>query len=165
MGASPSVGQKKENAGLQLESSGLSLGNKPGPRTLEQPGGINSTINRDDGKMVKALAGQRDWTIFIECRTDAVVLYPGGLRLGLAGVSPDEGGQEQVVEAVQQMLARRKAMIGSNELFRPKIRFLVRPDGLRTYYRAFPALEMLGVPMTRENLEQDEKAPRRIHGG
>ena len=37
------------------------------------------------------------------------------------------------------------------------IRFLVRPDGLDTYYRAYPLLEALGVPMSRQNLERDEE--------
>jgi hypothetical protein len=37
------------------------------------------------------------------------------------------------------------------------IRFRVRPDGLRSYYLAYPALEALHVPMSRENLEPEEK--------
>ena len=37
------------------------------------------------------------------------------------------------------------------------IRFRVWPDGLRSYYLAYPALEALQVPMTRENLDPEEK--------
>ena len=38
------------------------------------------------------------------------------------------------------------------------IRFRVRPDGLRAYYLAYPVLEALRVPMTRENLEAPEES-------
>ena len=34
------------------------------------------------------------------------------------------------------------------------LRFQVYPGGLRTYYRVYPLLESLRVPMTRENIER-----------
>ena len=39
----------------------------------------------------------------------------------------------------------------------PRIRFLVRPEGLRSYYLAYPVLDGLRVPMARENVEPDDE--------
>ena len=68
------------------------------------------------------------------------------------------------------MTARRQAVISSLEMPKdnsasiPQIRFLLRPDGLRTYFLAYPELESLHLPMTRENLDADEDLVRRIMG-
>jgi hypothetical protein len=59
-----------------------------------------------------------------------------------------------LAKAVQQLIDRRQATVRPGDPpYRPMIRFRVRPDGLRAYYMAYPALEGLHVPMTRENLE------------
>jgi hypothetical protein len=72
--------------------------------------------------------------------------------------SQGEPGTDQLRRAVHQLIARRQATVRPGESpYRPLIRFLVRPDGLRTYHLAFPALESLRVPMARINLEQDEE--------
>jgi hypothetical protein len=56
------------------------------------------------------------------------------------------------------MIVRRQSTVRPGEPpYRPMIRFRVRPDGLRSYYLAYPALEALHVPMSRENLEPEEK--------
>ena len=36
------------------------------------------------------------------------------------------------------------------------IRFRVHADALRTYYLAYPTLEALEIPMTRENVAPDD---------
>src|SRR5436305_1621069 len=37
--------------------------------------------------------------------------------------------------------------------YRPLVRFRVHPDGVRSYYFAYPLVEILGVPMSREYVE------------
>jgi hypothetical protein len=75
-----------------------------------------------------------------------------------------------LLQELQQMIARRQAAIASSETEKdehiqsPQIRFLVRPDGLRTYFLAFPELTALQLPMTRENLDADEDVARHIIG-
>jgi hypothetical protein len=84
------------------------------------------------------------------------VLYPGGRRFTPAGLAAGEASA--LVQAVQDLIAHRLAMVRAGELpYRPQIRFLVRPDGLATYYRAYPVLEEVKVPMTRRNLDADEE--------
>jgi hypothetical protein len=54
------------------------------------------------------------------------------------------------------MIARRQASVRPGEPpYRPQARFLIYPDGLRTYYLAFPALQPLGIPLTRQNVDKD----------
>ncbi len=40
--------------------------------------------------------------------------------------------------------------------YRPQVRFLVRPDGLLSMHRAYPVLEALRIPLSRQNLDADE---------
>ena len=58
------------------------------------------------------------------------------------------------------MIDRRQAGVRPGEPpYRPQVRFLIYPDGLRTYFLTFPALEPLGIPLTRQNVEADPPAP------
>jgi len=104
------------------------------------------------------LYGNRDWTLFIECTADAVVIYPTRQRLEMASLSAGSNGDNPLLQVVQQMIARRQASVRPDEPpYRPQVRFLVRPDGLRSYYTAYPLLSSLRIPMTRLNLEPDEE--------
>jgi hypothetical protein len=104
------------------------------------------------------LYGNRDWTIFIECTADALVVYPTRQRLEIAELSAKSGGDNPLLQAIQQMIARRQASVRPDEPpYRPQVRFLVRPDGLRSYYLAYPLLSSLRIPMTRQNLEPNEE--------
>jgi hypothetical protein len=100
------------------------------------------------------LIGNRDWIIAIECTADALVLLPSRQRIATAQLSRGENGKNALLEAVQQMIARRQATVRPGEPpYRPMIRFRVLSDGLRSYHLAYPALETLHVPMARENVD------------
>jgi hypothetical protein len=110
------------------------------------------------------LLGNRDWIIPVECTPDTLVLYPARLRLPLGTLSRGEAGDNPLVHAVQQMIERRQASVRPGEpSYRPIIRFLVRPGGLRSYYVAYPLLQALQVPMMRENLDPDEDIYKRMY--
>jgi hypothetical protein len=103
------------------------------------------------------VVGNRDWVLRVECQADAVVLYPSSKRFATATLTPDQEGGKELVRAVQQMIARRQATVRPGELpYRPQLRFLVRPDGVRTFFLAYPVLEVVGVPMNRQDVERDE---------
>lgn len=100
--------------------------------------------------------GNRDWTISVECKAEGVVTYPGSGRFTLETLTQAAPGNNPLFQAVQGMIARRQAMVRTGEPpYRPIIRFRVHPDGLRSYYLAYPALEALHVPMTRENVRRE----------
>jgi hypothetical protein len=86
-----------------------------------------------------------------------VVVQPFGQRLALTEISKGASGKSPLLELIRQLIARRQATVRPGEPpYRPMIRFRVRPDGLRTYYLAYPVLESLQVPMSRENVEPAE---------
>jgi hypothetical protein len=110
----------------------------------------------------RSVYGNRDWVIGVECRGDAVVLLSTGATLPLATLY-QTSGTHPLQEAVRQMIARRQASVRPGEPpYKPQIRFLVRPNGFRTYYLAYPALEGLQVPMSRENLDAEEDAQQHL---
>jgi hypothetical protein len=83
-----------------------------------------------------------------------LIIFPSERRIASASLLKSEDASNPLLEVVQQMIARRQATVRPGEPpYRPMIRFRVRPEGLRSYYLAYPALEPLHVPMTRENIE------------
>ena len=104
------------------------------------------------------LGGDRDYIILLECRANAVVLHPFGNSFSAESLAADNGGGVLLQEAIRRLITRRQATVRPGEQpYRPQVRFLVRPDGLRSLYRAYPVLEGLHVPLTRQNLETDEE--------
>lgn len=102
------------------------------------------------------LIGNRDWVIPIECHADGAVLRGAGQKFPLTVLSGGTPGENALLQAVKQMIARRQASVRAGEPpYRPQVRFLIYPDGLRTYHLTFPVLEPLGVPLTRQNVDGD----------
>lgn len=102
--------------------------------------------------------GNRDWFISLDCTADGVRIYPGGRRIAAADLTRTAQGANPLLPIVQSLITRRQAMVRPGEPpYRPVIRFLVHPDGLRTYYLAYPALESLSVSMVRENVRPEKK--------
>jgi hypothetical protein len=100
---------------------------------------------------------ERDWFLEIHCTADGVAVIPGGVRIPLAALSASPG-TNRLQESVRQLLARRQAMARpADPPYRPVLRFVVQPEGLRTYYLAYPALTPLQVPMIRENVRKEAK--------
>lgn len=125
------------------------------PPSLNPPGDRKA---RPQPRPVPHLVGNRDWFILLECRGDSLVVYPSGRRFTTQELNTDPQAGKALLEAVRQMIAHRQAMVRPGEPpWRPQMRFLVRPDGVRTFYLAYPLLEPAGAPMTRHNLDADEE--------
>ena len=83
----------------------------------------------------------------------------------MASLASGENGAAGLVQAVQQIIARRQATVRPGEpSYRPMIRFLVQPAGLRSYYTAYPVLQTLGLSMSRENLLPDDETRKALNG-
>jgi quinolinate synthase len=101
-----------------------------------------------------SLRGDRDWKIFIECRANDVVLYPSGLHFRLNELA---GPDNLLAQAVTKMIDRRQGLVRPGETpFRPQVHFLVRPEHLRTYHQAYPALEALDLPISQHRLQPED---------
>jgi hypothetical protein len=100
--------------------------------------------------------GGRDWTIFVECRADALVLYPSQRQFALAQVMGDGAGNP-LVQAIEQMIQRRQTSRRPGEPpYHPQVCLLVRPENVRTFLRIYRSLEALSVPITRRNLDPSD---------
>jgi hypothetical protein len=128
----------------------------PDPLAIPPPLSAGNQQSRPAPRIV-GLVGNRDWVIPIECVADGVVLHPARQKVALAELEARQSGNV-LQAAVQQMIARRQGTVRPGEPpYRPQVRLLVRPDGLRAYYLAYPLLESLQVPITRQNLEREEE--------
>jgi hypothetical protein len=108
------------------------------------------------------LRGDRDWVVFVECRSNGVVVYPTARSFTLAEVTSPAN---PLLSCLQEMIARRQALVRPGELpYRPHVRFLVRPEHLRTYHTVFPALDALQVPKSRQNLAPEDDVAAIVYG-
>jgi hypothetical protein len=100
------------------------------------------------------LSPNRDWIIRVECKGDGVVLSATGEHFPLIVLGPQ--GDQPLVAAVRRMIERKQATVRPGELeYHPQLRFIVHPDGFRSYYSAYPALGLLRLPMSRELREEE----------
>jgi hypothetical protein len=94
--------------------------------------------------------------LFLECRADSVVLYPPGREYTQADLTSPSN---PLLNTIQDMIARRQALVRPGELpYRPHLRFLVRPESLRTFHQVYPLLGSLAIPKSRQNLQPEDDA-------
>lgn len=137
---SDSSGEASNDPLARLAPPTLGLGVKASAPTSQPPLG--------------RLVGNRDFVVTLECFDDSVALYPSGQTFDMKISEKAAEIDESLLRAVRNLVSRRQAGVRPGEPpYRPQIRFQVHPDGLRTYFRVYPLLESLRVPMTRENLE------------
>ena len=108
------------------------------------------------------LSGDRNYVIFIECKANSVVLYPAQREYPLTALT---GTPNPLVQAVQQMIDRKQSGVRPGDLpYRPQVRFLVRPETLRTYWSVYPMFDALPVQKTRHNLTPEDDVRTIIAG-
>lgn len=156
-GGQAQTGEPANPGGTRGRSGGGTGSDSPGdPTDRMMPSLPNGKTVRPTRPVVGRLTGNRDYVITVECTADAVLVPATGLRLATASLAAP-GGADALLQAVRQLIERRQASVRPGEVpYRPQIRFLVQPDGLRSYYTAYPALERLQLPMTRENFQPED---------
>lgn len=93
----------------------------------------------------------------MECTAKGARLLTAGSSFSLAELQMQPAERNPLYLALHSMIDRRQATVRPGEMeYHPQIRFRVYPDGLRAYYLAYPALELLGVPMTKELVEPEK---------
>jgi hypothetical protein len=131
---------------------------RPGLRRLDDPLPGNKRKGPPPSLRPALIGGDRDYIIPIECRADKVIVHPYGNSFSSDSLAPGNGGAALLQETINRMIARRQMAVRPGELpYRPQVRFMVRPDGLRALHRAYPVLDELHIPLTRQNLEADEE--------
>lgn len=138
-------GKHKNNPPLVFESGGG--GGEPDPFNRMPPPGPKPKDPPVAKSPPSRLLGNRDFIITIECNEHGATVLPGGQEFSLQQA-------ERLAQHVQKLIARRQASVRPGEPpYRPQLRFSVQADGLRTYFRVYPPLEQLRLPMSRENVE------------
>jgi hypothetical protein len=100
--------------------------------------------------------GGRDWTIYLECRSEAVVLYPSERTFALADALR-ASADNLLIKEIQKMIDRRQSARRPGEApYHPQLCLLVRPEHIRTYLTLYSALEALPIPKTRRNIDADD---------
>ena len=95
-------------------------------------------------------------------REDSVMVYPTQRNFPPAALA---GPNNALLVTLKQMIERRQALVRPGDPpFRPHVRFLVLPENLRSFHLAFPALEALPVPKSRQNLDPEDDVPTIVAG-
>jgi hypothetical protein len=101
------------------------------------------------------VVGNRDFVITLACYEKGVLLTPGGATFAWNGQADAKQTDEALVRAVAELVHRRQATVREGEPpYRAVLHFEVREPGRRTYYRVYPLLERLHLPMVREDVEE-----------
>jgi hypothetical protein len=99
------------------------------------------------------MIANRDFVITIRCYSDHMTVYPGGTQHWWKNAKPAVV-EQTVLDNVQGLIAGRQRSVRPGDApYRPMVRFQLAPDGFGSYLRVYPRLEVLHVPMSRENLE------------
>lgn len=102
------------------------------------------------------MLGNRDYAIVLECTEEAIVIQPWGIRFENGDLPMRPDPNHKLVQTITKLIARRQATVRQGEPpYRPVLRFQIQPGGLRSYYLAYPMLESLHLPMTRENAQEE----------
>lgn len=132
----------------------------PAPAIPKLPGQTPTKPAAQTPRPVR-LAGDRQWILYVECRADGVVLHPSLRSFSAASLAQPQGLAD-LTRAAQMLLDRRQNTANQlgDKAFKMQIRFLVWPDGERTFHSVYPALDGLPAPKTWQMLRPDDDVDR-----
>jgi hypothetical protein len=144
------------NAGATARGQEDGGGDEPGTSIGTRPPipYVDEKAKRPPPMPLMRALGKKDYTIIVECFNDNVIVYPGGKSFKVADLPNQADPQCLLVQTVQQLIARRQGTVRDGDTpYRPVLRFQVHPDGRRSYFAAWPLLETLKLPMSREDVD------------
>ena len=110
------------------------------------------------------LFADRDWIIYVECKFEEILVHPNRLVIPTSLLASEEG-VKRFVQEIEKMITRKQSTVRADEPpYRPEVRFLVWPDGLKPYHLSYPALQSAGIKQKRQNLESEDSIKEIIQG-
>ena len=110
------------------------------------------------------LFADRDWVIYVECKFEEILVHPNRLVIPTSLLASEEG-IKRFVQEIEKMITRKQSTVRTGEPpYRPEVRFLVWPDGLKPYHLSYPALQLAGIKQKRQNLESEDSIKEIIQG-
>lgn len=135
--------------GPKLPGGGLPPGVKPPPSPkAERPPLRPAELSSDEV------------IVHVECHADYVVVHPSRRRVPVEALGHSDA-HNPLYQQVRAGLARKPLGV---EKPRRQIRFLVHPDGERTFHRAYPVLEGLSASKTRQAVQPGDDVMAIIAG-
>lgn len=137
-------------------STGASTDGSPyqGPRAFNEPPQVKTiAIAKPPSPPLGVVLGNRDFVITIACFSNHVTVYPGGKQHWWKGENAALTDKAFVTNVESLIAGRQKSVQPGQAPYRPLIRFQLAADGMGSYLHVYPQLRSLGVPMTRENLD------------
>jgi hypothetical protein len=147
----PNTGGQPQQGSGQAAAGNVEGGGPVGlPMTF---GNSDKTPKKDvAGPVLSRMLGNKDFLITIECYSDFVNVSPGGMSFRWTA-SNMKSADQAFAKAIAKLIERRQASVRAGEPpYRPVICFRVTADGRPMCLHAYPLLESLHVPMTRENV-------------
>lgn len=110
------------------------------------------------------LFADRDWVIYVECKFEEILVHPNRLIIPTSLLASEEG-VKRFVQEIEKIIQRKQSTVRLGEPpYRPEVRFLVWPDGLKPYHLSYPALQLAGIKQKRQNLESEDSIKEIIQG-
>jgi hypothetical protein len=113
---------------------------------------------------IARLEGEREYTIFVECRAAGLVLQPEGLVIAGHDLETEAGAKRFVDVITRQIEKKNRKNPPGEPPLRGKLKFLVWSDGVRWYHASFPLVEGLDIPKVRQNLEPEDSIREILSG-
>ena len=145
---------------METEVDALALERDALERELDSRKALASQARSRPGQAILPHRGQNGtWRrpIVIECTNGMAILRPQGVGFGLLDLASGFGpGSNPFVATVAQEAIRIQGNASPDgQQVTPYIFFLVRPDGIRSYYEARGRLEPLGITFGYELADMD----------
>ena len=143
-GARPGeAGSGGSDPGLGGSSSLMGSSSSPAPNSRPAMPPLSSRI------------GNHDLAITIDCVADGAVLNPSYTLYPINPPANRPQVEQALVQTIQKTVERRQATVRLGEPeYRFTIRLRVQAEGLPTYFWIYPALQVLHIPLSRENAEE-----------
>ena len=110
------------------------------------------------------LFADRDWIIYVECKFEEILVHPNRLVIPTSLLASEEG-VKRFMQEIEKMITRKQSTVRVGEPpYRPEVRFLVWPDGLKPYHLSYPALQLAGIKQKRQNLDSEDSIKEIIQG-
>lgn len=155
----PKKTPKREYSVGAVSSGGAGGDDQPNPFSrvaVPLPTADNGEPQQPRPLRIARLEGEREYTLFVECRASGLVLQPEGISIPGHELETEAGAKRFVDLISRQMEKKNRKNPPGEPPLRGRLKFLVWGDGVRWYHASFPLVEGLDIPKVRQNLEPED---------
>ena len=158
---------KREYSVGAVSSGGRDADDQPNPFSrvlVPLPTADNGEQPQPKPLRIARLEGEREYTLFVECRGSGLVFQPEGIKIAGHELETEAGAKRFVELIARQIEKKNKKNPPGDPPLRGRLKFLVWADGVRWYHASFPLVESLDIPKVRQNLEPEDSVREILMG-